>query len=125
MSRILALLFCLLATPALAIDFSAKLTDSDGQSVKVCVDPRPAAECGKEVEMTLGVAVRNALYQSYPDERELSGDEKFKRAELAQALVGASEIKVKAEDISLMKKLVAKLYGPLIVYRAWQLLDPK
>lgn len=119
------LLLALLTTPAFAIDFSVKLTDSDGQPIKVCVDPRPQPECVKEVEMTLGVVVRNALYQSYPDERELSGDEKFKRAELAQALTGAGEVKVKAEDIALMKKLVAKLYGPLIVYRAWQLLDPK
>jgi hypothetical protein len=28
-----------------------------------------------------------------------------------------------AEDVTLLKKLIGKAYGPLIVFRAWPLLD--
>ena len=89
------------------------------------VQIKETEECPADKVANLGRVVKTALYTIFPDEQQLSGEDKYKRAELAQALTGAKDIKPKAEEIALMKKLVAKLYGPIVVYQAWRELDPQ
>lgn len=124
LARIVFLAAALFASPALAIDFAKPFTGDDGKPV--CgVEIKAAEECPADKVFTLRIATRNALYATFEDEKTLSGDEKFKRAELAQGIVGSGDVKLKAEDVALIKRLIAKLYGPLIVYQAWTALDPK
>lgn len=117
----LALMFAVLATPALAIDFSKPLVDEAGKPV-CATQLKEGEDCPAGKTFTLAIVARNALYASYEDEKNLSGDEKFKRAELAQTIT-AGDVKLKVEDVALVKKLIGKMYGPVVVYQAWRELD--
>ena len=114
--------FLLLTSPALAIDFNRFLLDDDDKPI--CEVAKENDVCPQGRNFTLGRAVRNALYAAFPDEQNLPGDEKVKRAELAMR-TKQENAQFQAEDFALMKKLTGKLYSPLIVMRIWELLDPK
>jgi len=64
-----------------------------------------------------------ALLGIYPDETGLSGEDKLLRWRLAQRIDKGGEVELAAENIALIKKLVAKAYGPLIVGQVWELLE--
>lgn len=112
-----------LASPALAVDFSTKLTQIDGK-------PFLDDDTKKPTETTLATVVQRALLTSYQDEASsITGEEKFKRWRLAEKIQNAVEagkpnVDLSAEDVAMAKKLVAKAYNPLIVGQAWSLLDP-
>jgi hypothetical protein len=104
------------------IDFTTALNDLDGAAISDGTETKAA--------FTLGSAAVRALVIPYEDERNLSPEEKFKRGELASRIhsagVGAAatgRISLKSEEITLLKKLIGKAYSPLIVFRAWPLLD--
>ena len=97
------------------IDFTAVLNDLDGAAISDGGETKSA--------FTLGSAAVRALVIPYEDERNLSPEEKFKRGELAARIHGATSLSLKAEDVTLLKKLIGKAFGPLIVFRAWPLLD--
>jgi hypothetical protein len=103
------------------IDFNTQLKDIDGQPL---LDNIIEAGLPKQVPVTLARIAANALLQNYPDEANLAGAEKVKRFELAMKVSSAKKaIPLVAEDIALIKERIAKAYGPLVVGRAWQLLD--
>lgn len=120
--RALVLSAILFSTPALAIDFNKQFVGDDGRLM--CTVETNGAECPADKVFTLRMAARNSLQAVFADEQALTGEEKFKRGELAMGLA-APDAKVKAEDVVLIKKLIAKGYGPMIVFQAWKELDPK
>lgn len=122
--RSLIVIATLIATPAYAIDFSKTIVDDSGKQL-CSIEIKEGVECPEGKGLTLRIAARNALRFSFPDERDVSGDEKYKREELGQGLIGANDVKLKVEDIALIKKLIAKLYGPIVVYQAWNMLEGK
>lgn len=75
--------------------------------------------------LTLASIAVNALLAPYEDERGLSGDEKVRRYKLAQAIHAAPtvEVEVSAEQIAMLKSLIAKSYAPLVVGQAYALLE--
>lgn len=92
------------------VNFSASIVDLDG---------KPLAD-----DLTLGSMATNALMGGFEDERALPGEDKAKRLKLALRIHGAGEVDLSAEEIALIKKLIAKAYLTLPSARAWQLLDP-
>ena len=98
------------------INFEQVLVDLDGDPIKddTKKDSRDA---------TLGSVARNALLARFPDEQNLSGDEQFHRYELASFTKGGHDWP--AEDVALLKKLISKAYGPLIIGRSYELIEPK
>lgn len=109
-------LFLLSASPALAIDFTQPITTLDGHPFK---DPS-----GQVADVTLAVIAENALLQAYSDEANLSGEDKIKRYALARRIADNPKLELSAEDIALLKKLIAKSYNPLITGQSWKMLDP-
>jgi len=116
-------------TPAWAIDFNAIMMDEADQPILDC--PNDAQGCvpgteawAKARKVTLGMIVSKALFASYPDEQQLPADEKWNRAALAMRVRDGKDVKLTVEEIALIKKLVGKAYSPLLVYRAFTLLDP-
>lgn len=81
----------------------------------------PIIEEGKPI--TLSTICSSALLMPYEDEKNLSGDEKVKRFKLASQVYDSGEQEITIEDASLLKKLIAKAYTPLIVGRAYALLE--
>jgi len=70
-------------------------------------------------------ALINSLYGQYEDEKFLSGEEKMKRYFLAEKIWKVQgEIDLSAEEITLLKRLVAAAYNILIVGRVYELIDP-
>jgi len=97
------------------IEFSTAITDLAGQPLKE----------GETIATVRSVTV-NALQALFADEQNLAGGEKVHRALLAQRIYDAKEpLALKVEDVALIKKLVGKAYGPLVVMRAWAVLDPQ
>ncbi len=73
--------------------------------------------------LTLRSVCCEALTAAYPEEK-LAGEEKVRRFELARLLYAEDEPDVSVEDLALVKQLVGKGYGPVVVGPAWLLLDP-
>ncbi|MCC6172080.1 MAG: hypothetical protein IT481_08630 [Gammaproteobacteria bacterium] len=113
LASLIALTLLALAAPAHAIDFTVVLQDLDGQ---------PMQNGGKA--MTLGDTVAHALLSPYAGEESIAGEEKIRRFELARKLRGAVDPALTAEDVALIKKLVAKAFAPLVVGRVWEIVDP-
>lgn len=115
-----------LAVPASAADFSAKILDMNNRPV---IDDAacPADAAGKRpctTEVTLADVSVRALMAVAQDEQNLAGEEKFKRFTLALKIKDGGKIDLSAEDTAMLKKLIGKLYAPLVVGRAFPLLDP-
>ena len=120
------LLLLALAVPASAADFSAKILDMNNKPV---IDDTacPADAAGKRPcmsEVTLADVSVRALMAVAQDEATLAGEEKFKRFSLAMRIKDGGKIDLSAEDTAMLKKLIGKLYAPLVVGRAFPLLDP-
>jgi hypothetical protein len=86
------------------------------------LDGNELVEEGKPI--TVGLVIFRSLLGAYQDEQNLSGEEKFSRGELAMRVKSAEDsLILKAEDIVLIKKLVAKMFTTFIVWQMWRILD--
>jgi hypothetical protein len=102
---------------------------NDGQPVKDAYglnpsDPDFAEKFEKCPDMTLGLAVSHALFASCEDERNLTGDAKWARGALADRIKDDEATELTAEEITVVKRLVGKLYNVAMVTWAMPLLDP-
>lgn len=107
----------------MAIDFTKALHDLDGKPMRDEI--AMAANGETHIGLTLGRAAAHALSASFEDERNLPGEQKFERGLLACKVRDDVAAELKSEQVALIKKVIAKLYGPLVVYRAYPLLDPQ
>lgn len=103
------------------IDFTVVLKDQDNKPLKDVLTMQ--ANGNVDTELTLGRAAVHALMYQGQDEPNLGGEEKFSRGLLAFKIRDDSDCELKAEDIALIKKLIGKLFSPIVVYRAYPILD--
>lgn len=98
------------------VDFNYVIRDLKGEAV---LD-------GKD-EFTLKTVACNALLMPYPDEQQLSGTDKYRRFKLADKISSANgeDVDLSAEEVTDLKKLIAKAFSPLVVGRAFDKLDPQ
>ena len=97
------------------IDFNQTLKDLDG------VELKPDGKV-----MTLRSACTNALVNVSNLEKQIDGEEKVKRYNLATKVHDAKgPTDLEAEDIVKLKKLVGNIYGPLVVGQVHLLLEGK
>ncbi len=106
------------------IDVTPQLRELDGTPLEmpdsVCM------ECGNALEakpFTLRLACTTALIAQFRDD-QVKGDEHLRRWKLANKIYDNDEVDLKSGEIELVKKLVAKQRGPLVVGQVWELLDP-
>ena len=105
------------------IDFKQKILGLKGEEIDDIIEMQTNG--GTKIVLTLAAAVSQSLCYSYPSEQNISGKEKFRRAKLAlEILESSGPLELKSEDVTLVKELLAKLYSPTVVYRAWQMIDP-
>ena len=82
------------------------------------------ARTGDETEV---VDLRHVLIQSLlqvTEDDKQSGDVKFNNYQLANKIHHNNVLDMKAEDVTRLKKLVGKVWGPIIVGQAYEMLDP-
>jgi hypothetical protein len=94
------------------VDFGSEITDLKGK-------PLPNGDGN----LTLGDIACTALINVLGDDQAMSGDDKVKLFRLAQLASEGGEQDVKVEDVALLKKRVAKMYGALVVGRVFDLLE--
>lgn len=109
-----ALLLMTGIVPAVAIDFKTPIRALDGT---------PLAASEKDATpVTLGQVAETALITPPPGE-QLSAEEKTRRYAIA-VKIHAGRDPLTVEEIATVKRAVGQLYGPLVVGRAWEMLDP-
>lgn len=94
-------------------NFDLVLKDLDGTIIKT----------NGEKDFTMKDAVINALLQVFPDEQNLEGTEKLKRYNLATRIHKGGDLVIETEEIALIKKLIGKAYGPIVVGPIYQHLE--
>ena len=102
------------------INFNQVLYDIRGNTIKEVV------EGGSEKEdLTLKSISVGALLQF---DQSCDGKEKFNRYELAKRIQGVDEVGVldlAVDEVAKVKKLVGKIYAPVVVGQAWAAFDKK
>jgi hypothetical protein len=90
------------------IDFTAAILTLDGKKI-------PTTDAKDAPALTLGIVSENALFTNLEEDKAASGETKNSIFALSMKIHGQK---------SLLKKRIGEAYGPLIVGRAYQLLDP-
>jgi hypothetical protein len=96
------------------INFDAEILDLDG---KPLVDGAP----GKT--MTLASVSCASLINMLREDESIPADDKVKMFRIAQLACKGGEQEIKTEDVALLKKRIGKMYGALIVGRAYDLIE--
>jgi len=76
---------------------------------------------GKDDPVTLATIARQALLNPGPGEEKVSGEDKFKRFQLAMKCEG--EVDLQVEELATIKKRIGIMCPPLIVGRCWNMLE--
>lgn len=107
------------------IDFTIPITDQDNEIITECSDnppPKDDRDCKVRRPITLGIIAMRAL--SAP-EQGLPADKALVRGQLALSVYKSSGSELTADEIKLIKdQIAAKFPSPLIVIRAFAILDP-
>lgn len=96
------------------IDFSVILMGIDENPMK--------RRLGSDEIATLKDIAFDALLSIMEGDRS-SGEEKFRRYELAMKIKNEKDVDLPIEDVALIKKLIGSMYSPLVVGQAWKVLD--
>jgi hypothetical protein len=114
----IAFLTLVLTVPALAVDFESRITELDGSA--------PVDDKGQPVVLTVGRVCINALMQPQTGDDSENGEDKIKRAVLAERIFKKEEVKLTSEEIAMIKKRVNRGYSsPLVVRQVWEALEKK
>ncbi len=115
-----ALPLLLLASPALAVDFSQPLINPEDGKPFCDTVLKEGEECAPDKILTLGRLAKIALYFN---DQSTDGEMKYKRGELAQSLTGATDVKLKKEEREMIKAMIGKALPTLYTKPVWDLLD--
>ena len=114
------------------VNFDEEMKELTGSTITRDVKKDVKGEDGKMVKevvkenITLkSVCVDVLLNIPRDDKKEMTGEEKVKRYELAKIIFAGGEIDLESEPISLLKSLVGSSYLPLIVGPAFKMLEGK
>lgn len=132
MRRTFALMLALVSLPAFAaedrlIDFTTVIKNQDGVALVECADLTDR-ECKQTRVVTLGSVAFSALTNVVRDPagrpETIPAEESVKRGQLGFRIYKSADAKLTAEDIALIKQQIGKMFNPMIVVRAFEVLDP-
>jgi hypothetical protein len=106
----------------MTIDFTTVLKDQDDKPIPD-VMAMQLTDTSPFIELTLGRACFNALLTQKQNETELNGQDKFHRGELAFNIRNNTSYDLNQLDKDLIKTQLGYLYSPIVIYRAYRLLD--
>lgn len=73
--------------------------------------------------LTARTACTNALLGHHPDDERVSGEKKYARFKLACRINDSASVELKAEDVVMLKEMIARSYTPLVVGLMYDLLE--
>lgn len=106
------------------INFTTVMLNQDDKPMLECVDdppPKKDEACKVQQPVTLGMVVMRALVMP---EQGLAPDVSLKRGQLALHVYKSEDAILTAEEITTIKTQMAKIYSPLVIARAFPILDP-
>ena len=89
------------------------LLDRDGDAMEYLEKP-----------MTLRAALLTAVDAQLPGDEAADGSAKMHLYRLGMTIHTETDVDLPAEDIALLKERVVKCFGPIVVGRVFELLDP-
>lgn len=108
------------------IDFTKELYKLNGEPLlEIEVNEKGEQKLGEPLTLcTVAVA---ALHDQYPDEKVLPIKEKYERGEIASKIFKSDSngLDLTTEEIALVKKLIGKRFGVLVVWQSESLLENK
>lgn len=111
--------------PARTIDMTTELHDEGGTPAKdVFNQGKDDPLCLHCPSLTLGHAISHALFATLPEERDLSAEQKWARGALAMRIKDDKAATLTADEVAVIKRLLGKLYGPIVVMQTYPILDP-
>ena len=91
------------------------------------LDEEPLKEKTKdgEINLTLGGICVSALMNapSASSAKPLTGEDKFRRCQLAQRLYKGGERELSVGEAALLKELIGTRFAPVVIGATWPLLD--
>jgi len=107
------------------VDMTAALLDQDGKPVEdQFTKPAEDKDCSRCQPLTLGNAAAHALFFVSGDEREVTPEQKWSWAVLAEQIRSDPKAALTAAQADLIYRRLGKMYGGLILLRAMPLIDP-
>ena len=97
------------------IDLTQPIFDLEGSPI-----PKPDGS----LPATLGFLAVTALQVQFDDEHKMSAEDKLSRFKIALRLSGQSSADLSVEEVAMIKSVIGKAFGIVIVGRAFALLDP-
>ena len=113
------------------VEFRTVLKDIDGKDMEepkrdpmgvVVTEGEGEEEKAVMAPVTLLRICKRALMATFEDEKKLDGVEKLKRWTLAQKINGGNT-EVESEDVTMLKTLIGKGWGPGVVGPAYTILE--
>lgn len=84
---------------------------------------KPIVQEGGNTLTMKDVAI-SALLTPHEADRTMGGDEKARQFSMAVRLSAADgDLDLKAEEVAMLKRLIGRMYAPLVVDRAFEFLD--
>lgn len=107
------------------VDMTAVLTDENGSVIKdEWLRPRDEKDCSKCPDLTLGAAVAHALFYVAPEERDVTGEQKWAWSALAVRIKTDPTAKLTHAEAALIYQRLGRLYSGVVLLRAMPLIDP-
>lgn len=119
------------------LDVTKILTDMHGDNISCLEDyenvnfvnsqetPEEQPFHKRKVPMTIRKCCVDSLLASTDNDRGISGEEKIKRFKLAESIQDNDSVELDSEDVTLLKKRIALIFGVIVVGKAYEVLDPK
>jgi len=96
------------------IDFNIELKTLKGETLKD----------SEKNNITLKTVTINCLLGESNDDKMLSGEKKLEKYLLAEKIyTSESEIDIKSDEISMIKKIISENYPPLISGQCWLIME--
>lgn len=104
------------------VNFDVPLTDFDGEVIKT---ERVIAGKLENIDLTLGRACMTALSAIHDKDKDMDGEQKFANYKLGLKIsANLASCELTVSEIAKLKERIATIYGPIVIGRAWSLLDP-
>lgn len=108
----------------MTIDMTVALLDENDKPIIDQTGIRRVEDLAGAPVLTLGRACMHALFATFPDEGELSIEEKWSRGLLAMKVRDDPLADLTSDQIVKIKQRVGKLYGGRVIMQAFPLIDP-
>jgi len=97
------------------IEFLTQLMDLDGVTPLLVNDTKEFVTMRKACTVAL-----NAMDQNKPP----TPQDRYKRGKLAEKITTNDTLDLSVDELKMLKDLIGAVWGPTVVLRAWDILDP-